>query len=1008
MSAAPYVATLTSPTSDNLCFSRTLKELVKAVGSFARTASLPLPDDLVQVIDAFLYKRADKWDESLAEKVHDELLSIFKQDIAQEPARYAAFIAVLRQFRPLISHPTRILQWFDLLLPTLAHLGQEKDLASESQGIVLDILTGGDGNDTSSFTRGAAAPVAEKLILLWFREVELLRESSDALQDFKEKQIRETLILYGKKRPKDFMTVLDQFVCKKSRRPSALLLLSSFVQSQPPHLYLILQTPLFGNLLNCLQRDTSTTIISLALTVLTMVLPHVPSSLVPYLPTLFNIYARLLFWERELSVHVTTEESEERRLSSTALNWEVCQFSSDVDDTSVLQLLNYFTTLYGLYPINFMDYIRKPQRYLRHAEASDADVIEVQPTEIRHASERFRQCHLLHENFYTLTIDSEKTDFGRWIKSEPAEVVADCMALRQLPDELLDAVPLDLTQILNSDGDELDKDEREPGLLSSSFNIGTSDLGDVRRSSGSSVSQLGSSGRTSQTAARHCSLSSHQSKRDSSSTRRSENESDSPTLSRQLVTSSSQTQLQDLINYNKVVKSSLHLSLANDSVPSLSLSHHESIPEKSSSQLHLNLPGPSVQLPGATANNKEKKLLRYVYLLYNDLVFERFLKQQHLTHIGELRRRHVREAASEAETLNIITANKHLKQRLEEAKKAEIQAKTEAEKSRTMAKKWEADIFNKLKVLRDEQKKWNIERSGLQAELKGVKDEAEELRTLVCEVEVRELRLKQNIQSADITFGELEKLRNEVARLTESERNYQAQETERQASMTRAAEADSRAQAADMKLAARESEFQRTQHLYESQMAELNSRLKEVLETSRGHSVENVKAQLNTALEASRATQTEMKKRMHELSRKNVELQSKIFEMEAGISIAPKPTTLSADTEDDLSLNSGSSPGSGNQRLQSFSDSELFEATSYNATPPLEPLGIMIPPSAQSRPSTLQGAEGSSTNKSSASPIAERYFGRGGPQNTRKDKKEKKEERERKKSTGLRGIRGFV
>ncbi|KAI1423099.1 Hamartin protein-domain-containing protein [Xylaria sp. FL1777] len=955
----------------------TVKELVKAVGNFARTPSLPLPDDIVQIIEAFLYKRPDKWDESLAEKVNDELLSLFKQDIAQEPARYAAFIAILRRLYPLIGQPTRVLQWFDLLLPALAHFGQEKDLASETKGIVLDILTGGDGGDTNSFTRGAAAPVAEKLISLWFREVDVLRQNSDALQDFKEKHLRDTLLLYGKKRPKDLMTVIDQFVCKRMHRASALLLLSSFVQSQPPHLYLILQTPLFGNLLNCLQRDTSTMIISLALTVLTMVLPHVPSSLVPHLPTLFNIYARLLFWERELSVHVDSEESKEQRLSLNASSWEVCPFSLDIDDTTVPQLLNYFTILYGLYPINFMDYIRKPQRYLRHAEASDADVIEVQPTEIRHASERFRRCHLLHENFYTLTIDSEKTDFGRWIKSEPAEVVADCMALRQLPDEPRDTTPIDLAQILNSDEDELEKSEREPGLLSSSFNIGMSGFGDIRRSSGSSLSQSGSGGRTNQTMARHSSLSSLQSKRDSSSTRRSENESDALSLSRQLATSNSQTQLQDLMNSNKAVKSSLHQSLTNDSVPSLSLSH-ESMPEKASSQSYLNLPGPSMQLPDAMANNKQKQLLRYVYLLYNDLVFERFLKQQHLTHIGELRRRHVREAASEAETQNIITANKHLKQRLEEAKKAEMQAKTEAEKSRTLAKKWEADIFNKLKVLRDEQRKWNVERSAMQVELKGVKDEAEELRTLVCEVEVRELTLKQKIQSADINFGELERLRNEVARLTTSERNYQAQEVERQASMTRATEADSRAKAAEMKLTARESDFKRTQDLYESQISELNSKLQKTLSTGGAHNIEGVKAQLETALEANRATQIEMRKRMHELSRKNTELQTKIFEMETRIPIRRKAITRSsADTEDDLSTNSGSPPGSANRRRQSFSDSDMFETTSYNATPPLEPLGIMIPSPTQPRPSAPQEAEGSSANRDSPGSTTQQYFGKG-------------------------------
>ncbi|KAI1754968.1 hypothetical protein F4782DRAFT_552151 [Xylaria castorea] len=981
----------------------TPRELVKAVCTFARAPSLPLPDDLIRIIETFLYEHTEKWDENTADKVHDELLSIFKHDIAHDPSRYAAFVALLRHLRPLIGQPENILQWFELLLPVLGHLSREKDLASETQRIVLDILTEGDGKDASSLARGAATPIAEKMIFLWFQEAELTRQSPDALQDFKEKHLRETLLLYGKKRPKDFMAVIDQFVCKASHRARSLLLLSSFVQSQPPHLHLILETPLFGNLLTCLQRDTSTTTISLALTVLTMVLPHAPSSLVPHLPTLFNIYARLLFWERELSIHATTGDGTEGGLLNSP-DWEISPFSSDVDDTTVSQLLNYFTTLYGLYPINFMDYIRKPQRYLRHAEVSDVDVIEVQPTEIRHASERFRQCHLLHENFYTLTIDSEKTDFGRWIKSDPAEVVANCLALRQSPDEYPSALSLDLAQMLSSDSDELDKEDKEPALLSSSINIETSGLGDIRRSSGSSLSQSGSGSRNNPTLVRHSSQSSHRSNRDSSSTRLSENENDGPSLTQQLATSNSQTQLQDLLNSNKAVKSSLHQSLTNDSVPSLLLSHRESLQERASSQPHLNPSSSNMQSSATMVSQKETKLLRYVYLLYNDLVFERFLKQQHLTHIGGLRRQHVREAASEAETQNIITANKHLKQRLDEAKKAETQAKTEAEKSRTLAKKWEADIFNKLKALREEQKKWNFERATLQVELKTVKDEAEELRTLVGEVEVRELGLKQNIQSADINFGELERLRSEVAGLTESERNYQAKEAERQAAMTQAAEADSRAQVAELRLAARESDFKQTRGQYQSQIAELNSKLQEALMSGGERNADSLKSQLSVALEASRATHTEIRKRMQELSRKNTELQTKILDLESQISIPPKLTIPpSADTEDDFSSGSSSPPGPRNRRRQSFSSPELFKATSYNATPPLEPL---TPASQQVRPSTQQGAESSSINEGSTSPTTERHFTRVGPQNARKDKE--KEERERKKLTGLRGIRGFV
>ncbi|KAI2624734.1 hypothetical protein GGS21DRAFT_531902 [Xylaria nigripes] len=982
-----------------------LKELVKAVGSFVQVPHLPLPDDLVEIIEAFLLKYIDRWDESIAEKVHDELLSLFKQDIAQEPARYAAFLAVLRRLRPLIGQPERVSQWFDLLLPVLTHLTREANLASESQGIVLDVLTSDDGNGTSSFTGGAAAPVAEKIILLWFREVGLLQKGPDALQDFKEKHLKETLLLYGKKRPKDFMAVVNQFVCKKSHRASSLLLLSAFVQSRPPHLHLILQTPLFDNLLICLQRDTSTTIISLALTVFIMVLPHVPSSLVLHLPTLFNIYARLLFWERELSVHVA-EQVEERMMSSNTLSWEACQFASDSDGSSVPQVLDYFTILYGLYPINFMDYIRKPQRYLRHAEAPDADVIEVQPSEIRHASERFRQCHILHENFYTLTIDSEKTDFGRFIKSEPAELVADCMALRQSPDEPLYAVPVDLVQMVNGNENVLDIDGREPALLDCTSNAGIFDEEDVRRSADSSVSQLGSGSQPDTVASRHHSQSGHQSKRDSSSPRRSESENDSPTMSRQLTTSSSQTQLQDLMNSNKAVKSSMNQSSTSESGPSLTLSPHESIPEKSSSQLHFGRPGSNLRLPDATANEKHKKLLRYVYLLYNDLIFERFLKQQHLTHIGELKRRHVQEAASEAETQNIINVNKHLKQRLEEAKKAEIQAKTEAEKSRTLAKKWEADMINKLKVLREEQKKWNTEGLSLRVELKAAKKEADELRAILCEVEVRELKLKQNMESADINFGELERLRSEVARLTASERIYQAKEAERQAAMTQATEADSRAQAASMKLAACEADFRHTCDLYQSQIASLNSRLQDLLKTDEGRKTERIDTQLSAALEASRIAQSKMTARINELLRENNELQATNFEMRSEISSRSKPTSRQlADSEDDASSNSRSTSDLKNPRHPSISESEVLGATSFNPTPPLEPPGTT---EVSMRPSTPFGAESSSMSRSTLSPTTERCSSRGRTENPRKSKKEKKEDKERRKLTGLRGIRGFV
>ncbi len=87
-----------------------------------------------------------------------------------------------------------------------------------------------------------------------------------------------------------------------------------------------------------------------------MLLPNMPSSIVPFLPTLFNIYARLLFWDRERSTGIDgSEEHTEPHSPPTDATWEPCVYSRDNDGTAIPHLLDYFTILYGLYPINFMD-----------------------------------------------------------------------------------------------------------------------------------------------------------------------------------------------------------------------------------------------------------------------------------------------------------------------------------------------------------------------------------------------------------------------------------------------------------------------------------------------------------------------------------------------------------------------------------------------------------------------------------------------------------------------------
>ncbi|KAH7031092.1 Hamartin protein-domain-containing protein [Microdochium trichocladiopsis] len=982
------------------------KDLTKAVQAYVPTGTLPLSDDLADIIEGYVRKHEDKFEESIADKVNEELLSIFHNAVANNPPRYAPFMAVLRRLRPLISQPDKVLKWTDLLMPILDHLTQEKDLASESQALVLEILTAEDEHKGAGPVGGVPMAMAEKLLCIWLEECKCAGRSDEASQSFKERHIRETLLQYGRKRPKDLMIVMDKYFVRMTCRARILLLVADFVKSQPPHLYTILQTPLFGNLLTCLQQDTSSTIISLALGVLTMVLPHIPSSLVPYLPTLFNIYARLLFWDRQLSHEATSADStQDPRISPSSSTWDKCGFSSNLDVTSIQHLMSFYTILYGLYPINFTDYIRKPQRYLRHADVPEADDVEVQPTEIRHATEPFRQCHLLHENFYTLTIESEKTDFGRWIKSEPAEVVADCMALYVAPEWQPEIIAPNFTVEAPGVGAVDVGDEPEAtllgGLSPQRTSVSSSTQAESLKPAVSPDIESNAEADALPPIARKSSQASHHSVKDSSAMATSSDGLE--TLPRQLTTSGSQTRLQDMINSNKAIKSGLHQSLNNDSVPSLALSQHESISERLHS--HLN-PGAA---PAGTATDQKGcresstgHLYRQILLLQNDLTFERFMKQQHLTHMGELRRRQLREATTEAEAQNLMITNRHLKQRLAEAKSTEIQVKKEAEKSRTMSKKWEADLTTKLRALREEQKKWTAREKSLVSELDAAKSEHAKLVQLLCDAEVRELGLKQNMQSVELHVAELERLRKEVERLTEAERNFQAREAERQAALTSAEEADGRAEASRMKVAALEQELRQNQQRHQAEISALNTRLQDTLKKGSEPQIEDLRPKLKAAIAGARAQQELFRERLVEFAKRNNALQTELLELRSSLPTRRRSDPLHAYDKrrsKDASSESEDIPHTRTQR--GLSDPETYDPTSYNATAPLEPVKSSGSDGRDGGPLIDAAPERAETG------AAERYIGRGGVQNFRKEKKDKKDDRDRRKLVGIRGIRGL-
>ncbi|KAK4165868.1 tuberous sclerosis 1 protein [Cladorrhinum sp. PSN259] len=984
------------------------KDLLKAVGGFILSPTIPLPAELAAIISSYIEKH-ERADENAGEKLNDELISIWEKTVISHPERYAAFLAILRELRPVLRSPTRIFKWWERLLdPLLEHVAREKGLAREVLEHTLDVLFVDDSsNDTTEWSEAGLAPLVGRMMQRWMEVCET-PDLAQPMNDLKERMIKQALMAFGKKDPKSFMTVLDSFVVKSRHRTSALCLLGDFVSSQPPHLHLILQTPLFGNILQSLQRDQSTTTITMALSSLMMIMPHIPSSLVQFLPILFNIYARLLFWDRnsyfsEVHAELGFEPA------PGEVRWDKVLLDPDNDGATIPYLTNYFTMLYGLYPINFLDYIRKPHRYLRHA--NHADDIDVEATEIRDRSDRFRKQHLLHPNFYNLTIESEKTDLSRWIKSEAAEVLADCMALhiepRHSPIDFPSApsIPRGAGSIFSEGFDPEHGDMPLLGTPNNSslhrpVSIDSPTLGPLN--SRLDIGDL-QSGRASPSGY-------------DTSEPKSRGGGDSPTLPPQLAPSASHSRLQDLIHSNKAIRSGLHQTLTNDSVPSLLLSPQENGAEKSPGVVPF--PQSSLQQggTGVEAGDPVSLLYHQRLLLLNDLQYERFIKQQHMDHMGELRRKQVKVAATEAETQNLVMANRSLKQRMDDAKRSEAQIKKEFDHRRTMAKKWENDLTNKLQALRDEKKKWGLESTELKQQLEKARAECESLKRIVDETEKKMVESEQNLVAVDISTETIEKLKAEIARLSESEHAFQGKQLNMESAMQEAAAIEARAQQTLTDIAAMEGQFQQERRRYGAEIDALKAQVGEAKREKERQPSGIVAAGYENALAAARAKNTDIQKQYSALMKKYTDLQAELLNVQSALNerigrSGNQPTLMRDASSESPSL--GGSPIAIRSRTQrGLSDPDGFDGMSHNSTPPLEPVSSSLG-SVIHRPLTPSGAPADSSGAGKLSPQAERYFGRGGVQNTiRKDKKEeeskKKEKKDKKLGSGIRGIRGFV
>ncbi|TQS38755.1 hypothetical protein Golomagni_00733 [Golovinomyces magnicellulatus] len=733
-----------------------LKDITCAISKAGPDLSLPLPNSVLEVISAYLEKHITNDDLEL-KNLQDELLAVFQSTIVKFPSSLAAFLAIVQKLKLEFRNSTSLVQWWNQILDQIfMHLGVEPGLANETRDFLLGILLHSEHESEGKqlgYSESHSAGLAEILIATWLTKTKQADEELDGHAGFVAGHIQTILFEYGKKSPKNFLIILNKFFVRTESRILSLSLLSNFFRNPPPHLHQMLLTPLFVNILRCLQFDSSTRAVSLATTVLIMFLPHIPSIISKNLSALFNIYTRMLFWDRvKTAEEISSSKVNSVKTDTDEEDWIKLCSPLDSDNESIPEILHYFTFLYGLYPLNFLSYIRKPLEYLCCTSLVGAD-LHIQPIEVRQRSERFRQVHLLHPNFFTLTVESELSDDSRWIKSDTADVVAECMAL-YAPGESSNeetTLPKDLKtrseylkKTLNDQESTSNLDFQYAPISSQAYDS----LSQGKQFSHSSFSILTS--------------------REPPSLKVSEKSNGSamtPQTSRPFFTS--RRSGSNLYSTTSPQKPGFE-SLKNDSntLPHLSNSHESHADSHFTSPNGYDLSRPSffnsVSSRSLPLDMRLAHLQREIQLLRNHLNFEQYLKKQHLSYIGQLRRKHIRETRIETEKQNVIISNRNLKQKLEEEKRLNIQLKKESEKSKNHCRKWESELSAKLRALREEQKKWYNEKSSMVQELETAKNNYGVMRQIILKLEANELKEKQRSIHVESTVEELEHLRAKV------------------------------------------------------------------------------------------------------------------------------------------------------------------------------------------------------------------------------------------------------
>lgn len=763
------------------------KGLVAALS--ARTSDSVLLLELLNIVQIYIEKHSPPTDSDRA-KLHEELVRIYHS--AVETSKTSVFLHVLVRLKPqFIVGPEELKLWWELLLSrTLIDTRQRRDTVARAEEICLDGLIFNEDDETEFKVRHAAMEVLKNCLLSsYFAAAHAgTPESTDKLHGL--------LITYARRRTKDFFYAIDPYLRDPQHRLHCLTLLSQFVRLQTQYVYQIFDTPLLDSLCCSLEQDTSTTVVSLALTVLVMILPHIPDVVSRMLSRFFQIFGRILCWDKLTAVlrraaaftgveKIEDEKDDVEINSSTSsldnsedkLKWQRLDASFDTAQSTPPQCSQLFTFLYGLYPLNFLEYLRTPSAYLdAHNNGFQWNRESTEDETIRSRAALMVSRHLVHPNMFQMTIETEVSDLSRWKKLEPSEAVMLCVSL--------DTTNLNRQQpILGRQYSESASLNLDPELHSTSKSSFRTPLTIEEQlvEQSSPVEEL--------------------------------NRSTSPFL----VSHQPSMALASRVASPAVFPVSNATTLPTERVPMETLSNSKIIPsDEDFLKVHeelLRLQSAVIHSPetyenGTSGNYHEcAHFQRELLLLRNELNFEKHLRQQHVLHIGHLQRGVISDAAVEAERQGLYNTTKSLKYQVSNLQNVLQQLRHESTTSKANRTRYESTLNARLKELKEENAVLVNEQEANKRAFKDGENEILRLRMSLGVAQGATFNLEQQLQILQPEIQNAKTLQQKFDQLTQRIKETELLELQLKVERERVAEAKSQVATVKITLAALQGQY---------------------------------------------------------------------------------------------------------------------------------------------------------------------------------------------------------